>query len=218
MKNLVSPSKIKLMIISNFGVNMSWFKARWNKDNFWNLMFWLGITANMVLVDIFANLVPVLALIFFILGLTITPYLLARVNKVVFTEEKVFINKQRESLEKKYPKHLSIIIPIAIAVSINCFFAFNKSFPNFEESMAVYAAIGLAVPVLYFIILNCPISILFNKNAWNKQVTGLDHSSSCQHSFPPQLHKHKEPMLMPRSRYTDPKYSYLDGNTFNRRY
>ncbi|RYE05652.1 MAG: hypothetical protein EOP33_00010 [Rickettsiaceae bacterium] len=201
------------MIISNFEVNMSWFKARWNKDNFWNLMFWLGITANMVLVDVFVESMPKLALAFFVSGITLTPYLLTRANKTTFNKEKVFINKQEESLEKRYPKHLFEIFFFNTIATI--FVITDGIVPSLATT---YTAIGLAVPVLYFIILNCPISILFNKNVWNKRVTGLDPNTTYQHSFSPQLHKHKEPMLIPRSQYTDPKYSYLDGNTFNRRY
>jgi hypothetical protein len=45
-------------------------------------------------------------------------------------------------------------------------------------SFTLTAALVFALPSLYFIYLNCPISILLNHNAWKKEVSGFEKHGS----------------------------------------
>ena len=73
---------------------MDWIKSRLNKDNLWNLIFWLGICFGMAMSEIFDSILLVLFTLF------ILPKLLVTFNKVIYTADKTFLNKRGQYYNK----------------------------------------------------------------------------------------------------------------------
>ncbi|WP_342278556.1 hypothetical protein [Candidatus Tisiphia endosymbiont of Myopa tessellatipennis] len=79
----------------------------------------------------------------------------------------------------------------------------------------------LAIPTLYFIYKNCPISILFNKNAWQEEIIGMKagtyHANFPSSSFNSNSYSsisHSNTIRSPDI-INDPSYRYLSSNIYN---
>ncbi|WP_341751202.1 hypothetical protein [Candidatus Tisiphia endosymbiont of Piscicola geometra] len=148
---------------------MNWIKSRLNKDNFWNLMFWLGICFNMAMSEIFDSIFLTLITLF------VVPKFLVMFNKVTYTEDKTFFNKQDQSLTDRLPKNFGTVLALTIVLTAFVFIPFFmlNGVILFDLTATTFLGFLLAIPTLYFIYKNCPISILFNKNAWQEEVIGM---------------------------------------------
>jgi len=156
---------------------MNWLKARQNKDNFWNLMFWFGISFSFFLTMLLGELLNN-TVIDFILSWTtilIVPYLTTRFNKVIYTDDKIFLNSQGDPLTERLPKKLLWAIFSAIAVAAFTGSELDKNWLGVSELIAfpLLVSVFIFVFTLYFIIKNCPISLLFNKNSWHESIIGM---------------------------------------------
>ncbi|MCC8399353.1 MAG: hypothetical protein LN563_02080 [Rickettsia endosymbiont of Platyusa sonomae] len=115
-----------------------------------------------------ADFLGIGALIILVLSLTLVPYLLTRFNKTKYISNKIFLNSQGKDLTNKLPKRFSIIFLVNIFFTAACI---SKNFNELNLSSII--GIALVLPISYFIYKNCPISILFNKNAWQEEVIGI---------------------------------------------
>ncbi|MDR0773926.1 MAG: hypothetical protein LBE72_01155, partial [Rickettsia sp.] len=100
--------------------------------------------------------------------LTLVPYILTRFNQVKYTDNKIFLNSQGEDLTNRLPKRLGVVFLVNIFFSAACI---SKNFNELTISSII--GIALTLPILYCIYKNCPISILFNKNAWQEEIIGM---------------------------------------------
>jgi hypothetical protein len=143
----------------------NFIKARLNRDNFWNLMLWFGMSLGWCLTFSIDELYPTISLITFWITLLGVPYAVKKANKLSFDIENGFFNKEGRLLKTSYPKNiLDIIILTFLLFPLECFIF---------EGMAGTLSLFFLTPILYFILKNCPITILFNKNAWCEEVTGV---------------------------------------------
>jgi len=197
---------------------MNWIKQRLSRDNFWNI-----ITAFAVVFAVFFNeyflyedfILPIgiWGLIPLISPVTLVPYILFRQNAVTYdTENKIFFNSKQENLSDRLPKYFVNVFILNWLIAGACIF---RDFDDLSPTSIV--AIAITLPVLYFIYLGCPISILFNKNAWRSDVTGFDfkansryHSSSGMSSL-----KSYSPSSSSTDYITSPSYSGLSSNIYN---
>ena len=76
------------------------------------------------------------------------------------------------------------------------------------------------IPTLYFISKNCPITILFYKNAWCEEVTDIRQMTPEEaarfHSTGFKSHGEISRSSIPNYG-SSPQYSYLSSNTYHRR-
>ena len=206
---------------------MGFIKSRLNKDNFWNIMF-LVATASGIMFSEWLMAIPevsLVGLLTLITSLTFVPWLMISLNSVAWVEgSKVFVSKQGRVINTKPLKWLLLIFP-AIAGSI-------VVVPDFLETLFSSDALDrfiitlvftsfLIAPVLFFILINCPISILFNRNSYRPSVNGMkfqqsnfgNHGSQIQKSnFGNHGSQIKE---MLQDRYTSPSYAGLSYNIHN---
>lgn len=160
---------------------MEWLKERINRDNFWNLMFWVGVTISVLVTEllVYSFEIGLLGLILFIISMTIVPYIIASFNKVKYIEGKIFLNAKNKDLSAKLPKKFSIVFLINFILSVFIYVPYvlldNKGVAGMPFTTT--AALIFALPTLYFIYLNCPISILFTNTAWKLGITGFDKNA-----------------------------------------
>jgi hypothetical protein len=134
---------------------MNFITSRLSKDNFWNLVVFLGILLTVAIAEHFSSA------LMFVLAFTAVPYLLTRFNKVKYLEDGTIVNSQGEDLNDRLPRALLLIIILdLILISYKFFGLIAKTPDGFKGTVAL--GIITFLPTLYFVIKNCPISILFN--------------------------------------------------------
>ncbi|WP_323739300.1 hypothetical protein [Candidatus Trichorickettsia mobilis] len=195
---------------------MGFIRSRLNRDNFWNLMF-LVATASGIMLSEWLTAMPnlsLLGLVTLITSLTFVPWLMISLNRVTWIEDdKTFVSKQGRVINTKSLKWLLLVFP-AIAGSI-------VVVPNFLETLfssntldrfiitLVFVSFFIA-PVLFFILINCPISILFNKNIYRSSVNGMKFQ---QANFENPGYQIPSPTLLEKT--TSLNYAYLSYNINN---
>ena len=196
---------------------MGFIKSRLNRDNFWNLMF-LVATASGIMFSEWLLAIPevsLVGLLTLITSLTFVPWLMISLNSVSWVGGKVFVNKQGQVINTKSLKWLLLVFP-AIAGSI-------VVVPDFLEILfssdgldrfiitLVFTSFLIA-PVLFFILINCPISILFNRNSYWPSVNGMKFQQSNFGS-----HQSPSPTASPTlwEKTISPRYAYLGCNINN---
>jgi hypothetical protein len=196
------------------------FKKLATKDNFWNLMFWVGMVFGAFISTQLMSIADFLGLPMLIGTIICVPKLVNKYNKVTLIDENILLNSQGEKLNSKYPKKFAMIFLINIPIAINLLFA-TKDIQLLNDSPAAYIGIILFLPTLYFILINCPIAILFNAHAWTKEVTGWEidpNAPPVKHNFSDSHNIHKPSPLQEFARtntITDPRYMGSGSNIFN---
>jgi hypothetical protein len=160
-----------------------------NKDNFWNFIFALGMILGSITIG-------------FVFSLIIMVLILKRFSKITFLDGKVFNSQGKElSLEKQTPSAVFVILTtVASTVWISMHFsAYLNALPS-TVSAAIIISSLVFIPTLFFILKNCPISILFNYDFYK-------------------LHAQNAPMPTRRrneeSTSTSSHYWYLPNNIYN---
>jgi uncharacterized membrane protein YhaH (DUF805 family) len=153
----------------------NFIKARLNRDNFWNLMLWFGMSFGWFLAGIIQESHPTVASIIFWITFLGVPYTVKKANKVVFDKENGFFNKEGRSLKTSYPTYIIEITVLAIIACPLMGLIMDGLHLKMSDlvSTTILVSLFLLIPTLYFILKNCPITILFYKNAWCEEVTGV---------------------------------------------
>jgi hypothetical protein len=127
-----------------------------NKDNFWNFIFALGMIIGSITIG-------------FVFSLIIMVLILKRFSKITFLDGKVFNSQGKElSIEKQTPSAAFVILTtVASTVWISMHFSpYLNTLPR-TLSAAIIISSLIFIPTLFFILKNCPISILFNNKFWS---------------------------------------------------
>lgn len=147
------------------------FKKPISKDNFWNLVFWLGMSTGFSLSLIASKVLdlPFLSTAMIWLTIIFIPFIVVKNNPVKYDPEaKIFLNSEGQSLEKKQPKTLLwvVVCTILAPVMAGGFLDQHKNeIPDIVATLMIVSTF-FGAPALYFSILDCPITWLFNKNIW----------------------------------------------------
>ncbi|MGX6960903.1 MAG: hypothetical protein ACIPMY_06895 [Rickettsia endosymbiont of Pentastiridius leporinus] len=175
--------------MSNSKKQYSFFKKPISKDNFWNLVFWFGMSAGFILDDIVGT--PKLGLISNIIRLSTLlcmSILLNIFNKTCFLKKDIFVNS--EGRELKVPKDLPsvfFVIVSTIALTVLAGLLLDKYKGSDLIASFVIFPLLFGIPTLFFIFKNCPISILFNRKVWSVMVkvkgSGNLHSKNNLHQW-----------------------------------
>lgn len=146
-------------------------EARLSKDNFWNLMFAIGMTFGFVTAFEFGREYSTTAFLVSwstILGI---PLLVRKYTTVSFTTAKTFLNSQGEDISSRIPKTLVWLIVFTIGVTAltgNIIDNHGKNLPEIVSSLLIFFALFFSFSS-YFILINCPISVLFNLDVWKQK-------------------------------------------------
>lgn len=136
-------------------------------------MFWLGMSWGILLTKVldeykFISFMTIWTTIFFI------PLLVKIGSNITVADDKKLLNREGEVLNDRCPNMFWVVVTTFIFIvfirSILDRYAQNL---NDTLSLSIVFLSFFFVPTLHFIYKNCPIAILFHKNAWNGQVTGL---------------------------------------------
>lgn len=141
--------------------------ARINKDNFWNLMFWILPTGIIFFAQTLVDLITG-GDFFLLASVILSPYLISRFNSVEYKNDEFRSSATNRKLGTYAPKYLGFILWLAIPFTAFWILLLHSKMRKLDENFAVYNLIFWFIPVMYCILQNLPISIVFNKTTWTK--------------------------------------------------
>ena len=191
---------------------MSFIKSRLNRDNFWNLMFWLGVTLCVMLSEYF-NDNKLFAGLSLWLGILGVPFIVKQMQDVKFDKKYGFFNASGRSLKDSMPMRwgFSIISSIGLIAIMRLINDKFSSDPNTSLSMVLYWSIFCLIPTLYFIYKNCPISILFNRKLWSYIAANAPMPTRRRNDY---QGSHK---TLLDNKFISPRFYYLPYNIYHRK-
>lgn len=183
-------------------------QPRWlKKDRFWNFVFWFGMSFGFAITfSIPRELQDKYALSTVLIWLTLVgvPLLVRHFSKTTFVKEKMFLNSEGDLItEKQVPK--STFLALLAGVGLTFFIAeifLPRGYSNFFLDLIFWLSLFSGISV-YFIYKNCPISILFNRKAWELY---LSNNTGCKTRV-----RHNSRFV------THPVYKHLPYNIFHKR-
>ena len=190
---------------------MNFIKSRLNSDNFWNLMFWLGMSVGNVFSESCDDINVACSSLW--ITILVVPFIVSKAQKITFNKENGFFNSKGRSLKASYPKALAgvIVLTILLIACMGFVADGNKSSMLALLFSDLIAPLFFLIPTLYFIYKNCPIAILFNRHIRHfikpmsqAELAQMNASSSSLFSDS-------------AARYTNPRYSYLPQNIYYKR-
>lgn len=149
---------------------MDFITQRLNRDNFWNIVFWISTTLGCYAASIFKSSV------IFWTSILLIRFVIKKGTKVSFNEKRQLINCKGEILNQRVPNGF-IIATTPIIGTILLRYSLDSYINNFSNKMIEFITIltFFLIPTLYFIINNCPIAILFCFQAWVKGINKSDN-------------------------------------------
>lgn len=187
-------------------------KARKNKDNFWNLVFWFGMSAGLTigwfLTFNLSN--KSYGTAFCWITILSIPIILKIANNTRFNQTERFVNSEGIPLNDRLPNGMFIVWTV-----VSCLFTGflmdnfwhrpNNTFGAFLFFTGIFSGISI-----YFIFKNCPISILFNLKLWTMTGSGSEAYHRSHH-----FNSSNYPSYKASDTATNPRYSSLDTNIFH---
>jgi hypothetical protein len=144
---------------------VGFIRARLNRDNFWNLIFWLALSSGFLAATSLKESFPKIAGVIFWTTIIGTPLVVRLFNKVTFTEDNRFCNRTGEDITDRQPSRGGCFV-FSVAIAILSGAILDSSFPKDSKLAEVIGAFTiLSGPSLYFMLINCPITIVFNLKA-----------------------------------------------------
>ena len=182
---------------------MNPIKSRLNRDNFWNLMFWFGMSFGTFLAE-FTNM----SILFWITAILV-PYFIKQLNK--FKADKTRLHKKIDSKTLFIVFVASIFLTGLMISTINKIFISDKVL--YPTTMLV--SFFIILPVLFSICKNFLIVNLFNKEIWETNHISYNNSHI--------LNIKGNNLFKPKSTLSpnyisDPRYSGLSFNIHNSNY
>jgi len=155
----------------------SFLLARLNKDNFWNVIFFVGTSLCVLIAQILSDTIPggVAILLFTLIS---APYFIARVNRIEYKENILCSSSTGRPLLNHLPKNLGFILWLSIPFTAFGILFIHDKYPSLDENLAIYNALFWFIPTMYFIFKNCPVSVIFNKLVWANPTSDGQNSSS----------------------------------------
>lgn len=132
-----------------------------NRDNFWNLMFWLIPAIAVLAIEPLMLLIPIGGLLLLVY-LLVAPYLLSR-----YMERALYSKASRQHLFEA-PKYPGFVLWCSIPFTILGVLYIHAKYPSLDDNLAVYGIIFWTVPMMYCILKNLPFIILFDKKTWTE--------------------------------------------------
>lgn len=209
----VSLKSVKIITRYNFfqqGVIMRQFiKNRCNKDNFWNLMFFVVLFGGTIIA--FASGIMIISW-FAIAG---SIWIAKRNSIIVFDEEQSeFVINGIKRIKARGGELIMLLLASFVIVAIIGFILDGLKIDDSPLVLAMMGGLLISLPVLYCILRNFPIAVYFKKEAWTLRSrmaygsrSGIDYTPS---NFWSNSSNNN------RSLVTDPSYRYLSCNVYHR--
>ena len=191
----------------------TFLQPKWlTKDRKWNFVFWLGMSSGFSIGEMFKHsdhFAIVHSVICIITALAITiPMLIF--NSTRFVKDKGFLNSEGKQIEGKQIPSITVvgafIFSILWTLLINMFFS-NSFFSNNILVWFPYLSIAFSALCIYFISINCPISILLQPTFWQTYV-----------KITPYCNSHFRPRHSISAAIHDPKYHNLRCNIYRKKH
>jgi hypothetical protein len=193
----------------------SFFSKRLNKDNLWNIIFALAmgfsISLSFTLVETENNAAGIAI---FWSTILIVPFTVRKMQKITFSQELGFLDRLGNPLKDRLPKKFPLAL---IAAGASC-----ALIGNIADNMKLDIMYSITlIPFMfflvinsYFIIINCPISILFYKKAWALEEKDAKNWSERNQMFMQQLHRINEDSYRRSASF---EYSFLSTNIHHKK-
>lgn len=172
MSNTENNSKSKLTAGDSAGSDLresslnQFISSRLNRDNLWNLFFSLGLASGFALAQLFDNDGSTLPFFISLATIITLLVLIAFYNKVTINEEGKFLNSNGTDITDRHPSLLALLfftigVPSFIAIILQASAMQHLILPDIISFLILFSG-----PSLYFIIINCPIAIMFKSAIW----------------------------------------------------
>jgi hypothetical protein len=187
-----------------------------NKDNFWNLMFFFVNAVCIFLSQLVADMIPIGKGLFLAVTTIAVPYLLFKFNKVTFQGDKIHTSNGR-IISKLKPENIWFVVWGAFTFSK---FVLDNLLNRMGISFDLYNIISFwFILTLYFIVINYPINLLFNKKAFVPQsnIRSRHNKYSDIHSSNHFNDRNNSGVLSLHRLTTDPINSWHSSNIYHHR-
>jgi hypothetical protein len=216
-------------------------ESRMNRDNLWNLMFFLLRNTGLGLALFIGStagkesVVGYIAMLACWVMIPSIPYFIKRNTGVTFDKEKMqFLNREGQELNGRAPNFVLMLVLTAFCV-INTGLAFDSMQQDISATIAIptiFIMITL-IPTLYCMLKNFPIIIYFKKETWIGSGTTSNltsnhewsHSTASMNSFsiphrsihsPAMHHRSSESMMSDSNMCTSNVNNWYSVNIHNR--
>jgi hypothetical protein len=190
--------------------NPSTKQQKWlTKDRFWNFVFWFGMSFGFSVALILANIgskqntFSYWISFFFWATIIGVPLLVRHFSKTTFLKDKIFLNSEGDVIPEKNVPNLGFIVLSTVLTVVIMGLFFDKFKISDHLGTVAISTVLFGIPSLFFIYKNCPISILFNRKAWELY---LSNNTGCKTRV-----RHNSRFV------THPVYKYLPYNIFHKR-
>ncbi len=193
---------------------ISFLQSRLNKDNFWNLMFFvftvLGWKLAFFLNDKYLSFITSWTTILLV------PYIVKRNSNITFDKEKLqFLNRNNEVLNDRAPNFfLLVILTIGLTAWVGLLSDGASHTSSFNIYSAIFGIIPVLVPTMYCILKNFPIAVYFKKEAYVGDGTAKSYSGSHNETS---MHHTNSILSLSRLR-NSPINSWHSTNIYNRKH
>ena len=149
---------------------ISFLQSRLNKDNFWNLMFFVGMNLGFGIAGLIMTLTnnnTLFSIAMWVVILTV-PYIIKKNSLVTFDKESLqFFNRNNEALTDRAPNFFLLLIVTFAGGGFTAFILVSlKDFINPSIFPAIFTVVLIFVPTMYCILKNYPIAVYFKKEAY----------------------------------------------------
>ena len=192
-------------------------KTKWlTKDRFWNFVFWFAMSFGFAVTFSVSSEQQAkynLGTIFIWATMIGVPLLVRHFSKTTCVKDNIFLNSEGDLItEEQTPK--STFLALLAGVGLTFIIAetiLPKGYNNFFLDIVFFLSVFSGIS-LYFIYKNCPISILFNRKAWELRSTERRKSSGNDDYY----ERHRRNSNNSHARTYDSSYRHLPGNIHHR--
>lgn len=198
---------------------ISFLQSRLNKDNFWNLVFFvltvLGWKLAFFLNDKYLSFITAWSTILLV------PYIVKKNSNITFDKEKLqFLNRNNEVLNDRAPNFfLLVILTIGLTAWVGLLSDGASRTSSFNIYSAIFGIIPVLVPTMYCILKNFPIAVYFKKETYIGDGTARSYSGSySEHRKHNQFSRDISQINSPYNRMHNPINNYSAMNSYHRKH
>lgn len=207
---------------------ITFLQSRLNKDNFWNIMFFVGMGIGFLIAYIIVllastNKFPAAASIVCWLTILGVPYIVKKNSGLTFDKEKLqFFDRNNEVLNDRCPNFfLMIIFTVAGSALTALMLDSLKNIISHSIAMIIFGMMPLLIPTLYCILKNFPIAVYFRKETYIGDGTARSYSSgntsSDRHKTHSPFSNHVSQLNSPFNQVHNPIHRHLATNIYYRK-
>jgi hypothetical protein len=182
----------------------NFINARMNKDNFWNVMFFITLVGGVGIA--FATNIMILSW-FAIAG---SIWIAKRNSSIFFDKEKSeFVINDNKRLKASGAEFIILMFASFGVMAIIGFILDGLKIDDSPLVLATMMSLLALLPIIYCIFRNLPIAVYFKKEAWS--------GGKSDSSYPSRNRNNSKPLLGLERMRTDPLNSWNSTNIYHRR-